>query len=223
VKTYTPTKFAPLLKSFHEELSDCLHELSGKPQSVPVYFYVGYQCIQAHRATAGYILLRDHLQIDGSKLLIRPAFEAMLRARAVHKNPDLLFRVAFGEYKQYRNLANNDPASLQIIEDQWSRFKNVYAQKFPNSPQLEEKITVEDLAKAGGIHSLYQSTYRLTCQFTHGALRAVTGNLDPFEAGDDHIMARCVCEAIRLLVACGGHAPNLDKLAAELVEMEKGP
>ena len=64
-----------------------------------------YSARYINRAAEGYTVLRKASMTDASKLLIRPAIEAMIRAMAVQKQPDFLYRIAYTERKDHGRMA----------------------------------------------------------------------------------------------------------------------
>jgi hypothetical protein len=70
-----------------------------------------------------------------------------------------------------------------------------------------------------GLDGYYDTYYRLYCQFTHGAFRATTGNLNVFDSEDTHAMVLCGLADVENLTLIGAPAPNIDSLKQRFGEL----
>jgi hypothetical protein len=206
-----------LLSDAQKELARTIESLAGTTVGIREH-YMGHTLGLANKALDAFVELRRIDRVPASKLLIRPAIEAVIRACAVQKQPDLIFRIAFTEFEEDNKWfsGTNPGLSLAAHEKNWDDFKADFATTYPNSPQVERKISVWDLAQAADLGFTYDSFYRTYCQYTHGALRASTGSLDVITATDEQTLTLFCLKAIDALVLIGGTSPNLPALLKHL-------
>ena len=138
-----------LLRELQCCLADILNSLGGKSGSDLRDHFVFYTSVYLNRAAEGFIALREAGRPDASKLLVRPALEAMFRQHAVINRPELLYRMAFTERKEERKLlrpvyarANKDYDSLD--EQQWRKFSTKYRNQFPTHVLEDKPLTLYD-------------------------------------------------------------------------------
>lgn len=163
--------------------------------------------------------------MDASKLLVRPAIEALIKVRAVHKQPDLLFRIAYSEFLEKKKMIT--PAAKRAgkdfsgkLESYWTTFKKAYAKQFPQHKLLEIKIRVQDLAGMTDLQHFYDTTYRIYCRFVHAVFEAIAESSHT-DSYDDMAMATCAYGALTFLSLRGGQAPNMDSLRSRLKALSK--
>lgn len=226
---YTNEDDAPslqLVRDLRTELAHCLNSIGGKEYETTGKF-IGYSAAHMNRAVDGYVFLRESGRVDSSKLLVRPMIEIMFRVKAVKTNPGLIYRIAYTENlerdKWLRAAVTRQGKQYQPDADGWDRFKKYCEGKFSACDVRDEKISLYSVAESCGVEGYYDSHYRLYCKFTHAALEAVTGDLNPLsDSEDNRTAALCMFEAINALLTIGAESPNLEalqqRLAAQAVE-----
>ena len=119
--------------------------------------YLFYSASHINRAVEGFLFLRKGSRIDAAKLAIRSAIEAMLRIRAVQKKPELLYRIAYTERLEIKRWVR--PAARRQGKDydeaanecQWTEFKGMYKEQFPNHRLEDKRLSLVDAAKLAGL------------------------------------------------------------------------
>src|SRR5437016_5617959 len=106
---------------FNGELKHALDSLGGKrpTRDTMVSRYRFWSAKHLHRAVDAFVFLRRSGRLDGSKFLVRPALEMMIRLQAASQHPALFYRIAHSEYlqdKQLVRIAGDDP-TLQAQND----------------------------------------------------------------------------------------------------------
>lgn len=217
-----------LLGDLQNELAASLKSLAGKkPQRIGDRYHVtagGY----INRSAEGYLLLRTNGRIDASKLLIRPAIEAVFRIQALRTKPDLLYHIAWTERlednKWFRSVAQRQGVEYdESRNDQaWKRFEHAYRLEFPEAPLVPKKLTAFDAAEAAGLADYYGSHYRMYSQYTHAALQATGGHLDVLsDTEDTRTMIFCAYCALAAIAVVGASAPNLETLRQRVDDLSK--
>src|SRR5260370_24238880 len=151
-----------LLSDTQAELHHALSAFGGKQSEGRREDYQFYTASNINYAAEGYIYLRKSQRINASKHLIRTAIEAAIRLRAVQKKPELLFRIAFTEFKEDKKWAGSLP-------EDWTDFKRAYQAKYPEHPLVEKKLSLRRAADCADTEIYYDSAYRLYCRYTHAA------------------------------------------------------
>lgn len=216
-----------LLRDTQTELRDGLNALGGQQAEGLLEKYRFWTTSHINRTAESYLYLRSSGRIDASKNLLRPAIEAVFRLQALRKQPDLLFRIAFGEFEEDRKwlrltTAPDNLTAQPAIESQWLHFKTAYALKYPDQLLVEESLPLRSAAQYAGLEGYYDTHYRLYCRFTHAAFRAVTGNLNEFESHDNRTMILCALAGVENLTLIGAPVPNLDSLRQRLGDLTPG-
>jgi Family of unknown function (DUF5677) len=218
-----------LVCDIQAQLSKALKPLEGKEWDRLLERFLFHQAVHINRATAGYVFLRKASMVDASKLLIRPSIEAMIRILAVRKDRSLLYRMAYTERMDDKRFLR--PSWLRAgkekdydADDQrrWNDFKQKYAAEFPEHRLIETQLPLRNAAEAGGIQRYYDTYYRLYCQFTHAAFRAVTGGLNHTGTEDNETVAACAYSGLEAAASVGAEAPNLVSLGNRLMHLDKG-
>jgi hypothetical protein len=187
------TRLLTLLRELLPILGDGLNSLGGKTPPTPDIHYLSWTAVSVNHAAGGYLLLRESHRVQASKLLVRPVLEAVFSGIAAVQNSDFLLHKAHHESQQDKKLVKKDSADYAAIERAFEEFRRVFNERNPGRTVVPKKITVEDTAKMAGLWPLYDGAYRVYCQFTHGALRAATGNLDnATDAFDTRTVIWCV-------------------------------
>jgi hypothetical protein len=215
-----------LVADMQVELASALNGLTGKQHQGLQDLFPIMSAGHINRALDGYILLRKAGRIDASKLLIRPALEAAIKTLAVKKQPDLLYRIAYSERREdqkWLGAAARRQGKDYGPEDKnkWDEFTKAYSAHFPTHKRVEEKLSLWDAAVIAGIGDYYNSHYRLYCQFTHAAFRAVTHGLDELDTHDNQTMTLCAIVGLEAAIFVGGVARNFDELRKRRKELDQ--
>ena len=97
-------------------------------------------------------------------------------------------------------------------------FRDAFTKEFPNTPKVDQELTVAFAAYKAGMQSLYAGYYRTYSQYTHGALRASIGYLDEVtDLSDNPIMAGAGT-AFNAGLALGAASPNREDLIRRVRE-----
>lgn len=186
-----------LLRALQEILARALDSLAGKLPTTPESAYLGWAAVSVNRAADGFLCLRDSRRVAASKLLVRPALEATFAAIAVLKKDGFLFRQAYSEWEEDKKMCAEDAAGEQEAEKKLEALKRAFRQNRPTCLVECKRVTVRDAADAAGFLEIYASAYRIYCRFTHGALRAVVGDLDDTtDTIDTPIVTWCALQVI---------------------------
>jgi hypothetical protein len=166
-----------LVRESFDALNSALVEIGGVNTSIPGALYLYYTTVHIKDTIASYILLREAEQHYASKILLRSALEAMYRVLAVHRSPELIYRVAFTEYRENVKLIeklNADGVETRLLEfhEKWRKVKTEIQAEFPATVLKDQELKAWDAAVAVGLESNYDSQYRYLCQFTHAGLAA---------------------------------------------------
>jgi len=95
----------------------------------------------------------------------------------------------------------------------WQTFKARCVSEFGAETLAEGRFTSYDAAAAIGIESYYETHYRAYCQYTHGALEAVSGALNELtDPEDTRVMLSSAITALEALVQMGAYCPNEESL-----------
>lgn len=214
-------KSLKLVEDFNNELRNALASLEGKkPGLLDTYRFWSAKHLQ--RAVDGFVFLRRSGRVDGSKFLVRPAIEMMIRLEAASQHPALFYRIAHSEYlqdKQLLRIAGDDPKLQAQNDKNWEGFKNAFISEFPTVPipDVGDRLKIEHLAEKAGLSPFYNSHYRIYCRYTHGALHASRGNIDEAtDRADNQTMAVTALLALDKLISFGANSSNRDGLAQRL-------
>jgi hypothetical protein len=214
-----------LLSEMQAKLHNALQGLQGKEREGLHDSYLGYTSAHINRAVEGYIFLRKSHRVDASKHLIRTAIEAAIRLQAVRKRPELLFRIAFTEFREDKKWVRSTggkgaSAALTAVDKRWTKFKRAYHAKYPKHPLVEEELSLWHTAECASIAPYYNTHYRLYCRFTHAAFRATTGDLNRFDREDNRTMALCALSAIDALASLGASMLNVKSFSRRLKKLD---
>ena len=198
-----------LLKEIRPLLGNSIDSLGGKQLQFETY-YLAWGAVQVNRAVGGYCELRAIHHITASKLLIRPIMETVFSMVAALHNPVFLLKKAHAEHKEdlklvdeqealCRKMSSSEVSDLkrkelldacivdrQAIKKAYAEFELEFAKAQPTLKLKREKLSAKDAADDAGLGAWY-GKYRTYCQFTHGALRAMAGDLDPMTDESDNL------------------------------------
>jgi Family of unknown function (DUF5677) len=215
-------KSLKLVEDFNSELMDALDSLGSKKVNALLDTYRFWSSKHLQRAVDGFAFLRRAGRMDGSKFLVRPAIEMMIRLEVARQHPDLFYRIARSEHLQDKHLlriAGNDPQLQAQSDKTWELFDNAFKKEFPKVlvPNVDDKPSIEYLADKAKLKPFYDSHYRIYSRYTHGAVHASTGNIDKAtDRADNQIMAVCALVALDNLISLGAKSSNRDRLAQRL-------
>jgi hypothetical protein len=155
-------------------------------------------------------------RIDGARLLVRPALEAMLRRQAVRVKPYLLYRVALHEAREADNRFGSVARRHRVAytpfcdRDEWKAFKDQYVTEFGADKVKDAPLKTSKAAAEIGAEAYYDRHYRGYCQYTHGALQAVSGTFDELtDPEDTRVMLHSAMIALEALVDIGAECPEM--------------
>lgn len=175
------------------------------------------QTLQIARSSEGYLLLRNSGRFEASKLLVRPAMEAIFRIKAVQREPDLLYRILYTDIKDNETWLNRtSPNTEDKGSNELEKFTEVYRKQYPSHQIETTKIKIEQIAIKADLAKYYNTHYRLYSKFTHGSLKALLGHLDSFETTDTEAMLLFVFYALEVISNIGIEAKNQEALRKRL-------
>jgi len=188
-----------------------------------IYLLAGF----VFRAVDGYVLLRQNGRVDASKLLIRPAMEAMFRGGSALNQPEIFFRIAYTELESdlmwlRRAKSHDDDQSVSLDlsprEKSWQRFEGDFKAQFPKLTPKKSPFGLEASANNASMSGYYDTYYRLYCRYQHVALAAIGQMLDQItDAEDNRAMALCTFSMADYLVHVGLPTPDgFDELKKRL-------
>jgi hypothetical protein len=199
--THCPQEIAllTLLKELQSILAAALTSLANKTPLSIESRYIGDIAGAVNIAADGYIWLREPGRVQASKLLIRPMLDVVISATAVAKKKGLLFRKAYTEFVEMTKTFDKTPANAARAAAYLERMKRAF-QKEPGYPIACKQVDTRYLADVAGLLPTYDSAYRVYCEFTHSAARAVRGHLDePTDPIDTSMVIWSVMSMLGLL------------------------
>jgi len=205
-----------LLSELPPAITVALDSLGGKMTKGVEDLYYLYASRHINTAVDAFILLRREHRIDGARLLVRPALEAMLRLQAVRAKTYLLYRVLLGEAleadKWFGGVARRHGVAYTRVcdRDEWQAFKTRCIAQFGAEKLEDIPLSSYDAAAAIGAEAYYDSHYRGYCQYTHGAFEAVSGSLDELtDPEDTRVMLHSAMIALEALADVGADCPGI--------------
>jgi hypothetical protein len=213
-----------LISEIRNALCDAITSQEGKPHPAYSFSYLYYSAGYVNRAADGFVVLRENGRIDASKLLVRPAIEAMFRMTAVSQKPELFYRIAYNEHEEnlkwLRRASRHNGAKFDdsVLIKRWSEFSAKYKTEFPKHNVPDTALSLEQAAISAGMSGYYDTFYRMYCRYQHMALQAIGRSLDELtDAEDNHVMALCTFAALEALISVGACRPsNFDSLRDRL-------
>jgi hypothetical protein len=201
-----------LLCELQSILSDAINSVEIKSVKTLEARYLVWAAVSVNQAAGGFIVLRRSKMIEASKLLVRPILEALLSACAVMQKQGFLFRKLYSELMEEKKLPRPKPATPAEVAKVLSDYKRLFRSFDPNYPFHEKKVTVRDAAIEAKMLPLYEVVYRTYCNFTHGAMLAMTGQLNqPTNDLDTHFVVLFVLTTLENLQKhTPAKIPNLD-------------
>ena len=198
-------------------LAKALDSIVGKANEAEASYLV-WGATHVNKTVAGYVELRKRQMVHASKIMVRPVIEATAAVIAANKEPGFLFEIAWSEYKSDRKLIEifhkiretirQATASLQQeladLDATWVQFNKDWCKTHPPGPAKPRKLQPADVLHTADLDPWY-GQYRLYCQFTHGALRAVAGDLDEMTDPADNLVIAWL--TLMMLDQLQRHAP----------------
>ena len=215
-QTHSEIVAMALLSEIQPAIAVALNSLGGKMTKGVEDLYYLYASSHINTAVDAFILLRREHRIDGARLLVRPALEAMLRLQAVRAKTYLLYRVLLREAleadKWFGSVARRHGVDYTRVcdRDEWQAFKNRCVAQFGADKLEDSPLDSYGAAAAIGVEAYYDSHYRGYCQYTHEALEAVSGSLDELtDPEDTRVMLHSAMVALDALVDVGADCPTI--------------
>lgn len=216
-----------LLAETEPAISNALNGLGDHMTKRIEDMYYFYAAKHIHDTVDAFIVLRDEHRLDGARLLVRPALEAMLKLRAVRSKPELLYRALLADNREldkwFSSVARrHNVAYTPIVERaQWADFKARCVGQF-GAENLDDDtpLSAYDAAKAIGIEHYYDTHYRGFGHYTHGLLEAISGSLNELiDPEASRVILQSAKTALEALNHLGADIPNLKSLEERTVEI----
>ena len=225
-RTHSEVVGMTLLSDLEPAIAAAIDSLGGGlPKSVADTYYL-YASRHINISVGGFIVLRREHQVDGARLLVRPALETMFRLRAIHTKPYLLYRALFSEAletdKWFGGVAkrNGLPYTPVRESDLWQAVKNRCASEFGAEKLEDARLTAYEAAAAIGFEAYYDSHYRAYCHYAHGLLEAVSGKLDELtDPLDTRVMLSSAMTALEVLIDIGADCPNMESFRQRFTDL----
>jgi hypothetical protein len=203
-------------------LASAIDSLGGKEGSLIDKFHF-YSGVHLNRIVDSYLLLRNAGRFDGSKLLIRPAVEVMIRVHCIRVRPEFLYRFARNEREEDRKwlgpVADKHGGKDQFLKEkeaEWQEFTKKYQAEFPGHSLADSSLDLRSAAGCCGMGPYYDSHYRLYSKFIHAALGAMMDEYNSLEAEDSRTMCLCSLGVLGALSEIGASVPDLARFKTEL-------
>jgi hypothetical protein len=198
VPTSEETKALALLSESIAALAGAIDSLGGT-QAQAKARYLFWSASFVNHTAAGFLKLKE-LNLKASKLLVRPCLETLFNVCATVNRGDFLFEKACAEWREENKYSPKDPSSRQEAEDALNQLKAYFGSSRSTTDIRGDKLSAYQAADHAGLVSVYNSAYRVYCQYTHGALRAAAGDLDEVtDSRDTPYVAYVVLKVLRLL------------------------
>lgn len=165
------------LKEVQEILTTAVNSLGGKMPPTAESRYLGNAAKSVNIVADAYFLLREAGRMDASKLLIRPMFDIVISATAVAKKRGFLFRKAYTELEEAKKMYEKNPVNEAGAKKALEDLKRNFRAK-PGYPIECKRVDARYTAEVADLLPVYETAYRIYCEFTHSAMRAVQGQLN---------------------------------------------
>lgn len=176
------------LKELQGILTVAINSLGGKTPPTAESRYIGNAAKSVNIAADAYFLLREAGRVDASKLLIRPMIDIVISATAVATKRGFLFRKAYTELEEAKKLYEKNPVNEAGVKKALEDLKSNFSAK-PSYPIECKRVDARYTAEVAGLLPVYETAYRIYCEFTHSAMRAVQGQLNEATDPIDTTMA----------------------------------
>jgi hypothetical protein len=193
-------EYLKLLKELQPIVVKAINSLRGKKPANAGSNYLGRIANTVNRTSDGYLVLRESARVDASKLLIRPALEAVFCGIAAVSNKEFLFRKIYSEWEEHNKLFAKDAAGKVEADKYLKNLQEKFSKNNPDYPTNYKPASMWDAAHMAGLLPVYEYAYRMYCKFTHSAMSAVSGYLDQqTDLHDTPTMVWCVLTTLRFL------------------------
>ncbi len=188
-----------LLKELSTVLGTALNSLANQTPKSAESRYISDAARSVNLASDGYILLREAMRVYASKLMIRPLIDVVIKASAVVTKKGFLFRVAYTELQEMKKLYEKNPANEAAANETLERLKKRFLEE-AGYPIECKQVNGRYTAEVAGLLTAYDTAYRIYCEYTHSALRAVRGSLDTTtDPTDTSMVIWAVCTMLNQL------------------------
>ena len=181
-------------------LADTVASIVGK-QITGEVSYLRWGASRICKIVEGYSELRRRQMMHASKILIRPVMETTAAVVAAFRETGFLFQKSYSEYEEDKTLLLEFRKNLKTANEQtglveqhlaelelsWEQSKRCWSQFQPHGPKKFEKLNFPGILDVAGLNGWY-AQYRLYCQFTHGTMRAASGNFDEMTDPADNLV-----------------------------------
>jgi len=224
--THTENIAMVLLSDLVTELEPAINSLGDRVTKGVEEMYCFHAARYINKAVDGFVVLRQNHRVDSAKLLVRPALETMLRLKAVQAQPPLFYRIMFTDALEddqwLHALERHQGLPHQSFRDnpEWIAFKARCEAQFGAANIIDRRLELREVAEVVGLGAYRESHYKTYCKFTHGAFRALAGDLDEaVDPQDSPTMILCAMSALQALADIGAHCPNIQSLNARVMEL----
>jgi hypothetical protein len=139
--------------------------------------------------------------IHASKIMIRPVIETTAAVVAAFRQNGFLFQKSYCEYAEdkkllgeFRNILKTakeqtGPVDQKLaeLESNWKESMRRWSQLQPHIAKKCGNLSFPEILNVAGLNGWY-AQYRLYCQFTHGTMRATSGNFDEMTEPADNLI-----------------------------------
>jgi Family of unknown function (DUF5677) len=207
-----------------EEVQGCLAAgLDSFPQGMETAGAVSYLIWSAchiNKIAAGYISLRKSGLLHASKILVRPVIESTFSAKGALCSRDFFINKAYTESLEVARFeAPKGQSRKETADLAKSNFSKI-APKGTATSHLKT-VTIRESAEKACLVKVYNYDYKLYCQFTHGALGAMSGDLNATtDKRDTPLLIFCIlilCEELKMNTTT--NIPDLQHFWAQLKQL----
>lgn len=182
-----------LLSEVQNILASAIDSLGNKAAPSIETNYLFHTAVGLNRVAEGFFFLRNSFRVHASKILVRSAIELLVYGNAALKSKDFHFRKAYTEWFEDKKLLAKSNAEELEADNALADLKQHFSMKLPGYPIECKKLTILEAAKMANLEDLYKSQFAIYSQYTHGSLRALTGDLDKAtDSHDTNVMSWCV-------------------------------
>jgi hypothetical protein len=155
---YPPVEiqYLKLLRELQPIIVKAINSLGGKKPADAGSSYLGRIANTVNRASDGYLWLRESGRMDASKLLVRPALEAVFCGVAAVKNKEFLFRKAYSEWEEDKKFFAKDEAGKKEANDFLKHFQAQFTKHNPNYPVNLTNIKIREISEMADLLPVYE-------------------------------------------------------------------
>lgn len=162
-----------LLEQGQQLLASATKSFDGHKPSSLEERYLWCMAVAVNQAVEGFTLLRRDCLLVASKLMLRPAIEATICAKAALATKEFYFRKVYSEWRKDLKLFEKDPMKKKEEERLFDEFRTRFTREHPAYPAKKTELPLLDAATYAGSDfvNIYEYPYRLYCQWTHSTIR----------------------------------------------------